>query len=226
MPNQTDECVESVLDGDPSLSESAAWAICKAQKQGFDTDEIEAESLSDVSLGLEHELDSDVTVEQSLEQLAGSDHSPWIRESSEQAIGWIDTDSGAVVYQERETQADGFGVDVYRIIQTDTEGLASEGDILAVAVDMPNAGVYADWNIDAWPEDEQLSEAHVSDYGNIEDLQSVTQGDLELVETVTVDGSEVNQQMGDEPGGVLVKGLSQEGREYVEKTYDVDVTEQ
>lgn len=49
MPSKTDECVESVLEDDPSLSESAAWAICKAQKQGFDIDEIEVQSLSNVA---------------------------------------------------------------------------------------------------------------------------------------------------------------------------------
>lgn len=118
---------------------------------------------------------------------------------------------------ETDQQADGFGVDVYQIVQTEDEGPAERGEVLGVAVDMPNAGVYVDWNIAAWPEDEQLSDAHVSDYATIEDLAQVTQGELQPVESVVTD---VDQKADDT---VTLRGLSDEALEYVTTTYDVDV---
>jgi len=434
MPKKVEDCVSSVLEDTPDYSESRAWAICKAQQEGMDTDEIEVQALGDVSGDLtglakqespcwdgyvmvgtktvdgrdvpncvpeedaepmEEQASDEATqqavatavLERQLDYLAQSDHTPWIRESSEQGIAWVDPTAGAVVYEQdsytdypeaakenaqqaldwreehgrdevtagtrtgwiranqladgeaisRETvgrmaafrrhednaeidaehegtpwkdngyvawllwggdegvswaerivdsedtseeQAVGFGVDVYRITQTSDEGPATQGDVLGIAVDMPNAGVYVDWNIDAWPDGEQLSEAHVSDYGNIEDLAQVTQGELEPIETV--DASVVEQltteeqaadltqltfddkqqaeavadiigcegshshndghmpcnshaelqsivgddgEIGGEQQAIVVEGLSQEGREYIESTYDVEVSD-
>lgn len=174
MPEQVHDCVQSVLDDNPDMDESRAWAICHAQTEA-ETDDVTAIALDEIDVDAE-----------SLDALA-QETATWEREASDGVVAWIDTDDGAVVYDEITQQADGFGVDVYRIVQTEAEGPAEEGALLGVAVDMPNAGVYVDWNIDAWPDDEQLTGAHVSDYDNLDDLAQVTAGELEQVQSVTAE---------------------------------------
>lgn len=191
MPEQVHDCVESVLQDNPDYSESRAWAICRAEMEAK-TDDVEVAGLDEVDVDAE-----------SLDALA-QESREWTRHDCDDAVAWIDTEGGTAVYEAADQQADGFGVDVYRIVQPDEEGPAEPGDLLGVAVGMPNAGVYVDWNIDAWPDDEQLSGAHVSDYDNLDDLEQVTAGDLEAAESVTVD------QQAKPDGGAVVQSLSQE----------------
>lgn len=87
-----------------------------------------------------------------------------------------------------EQQKDGLSIDVFRIVQDGDDGPVKNGALLGIGADMPNAGVYVDWNIAAWPEGEQLSEPHVSDYGSLEDLEQVASGPVEVIETVHASG--------------------------------------
>jgi hypothetical protein len=82
------------------------------------------------------------------------------------------------------SQEAAFGVDVFRIVQSDDADMDIDGDLMGVGVDFPNAGVYVDWRIDAWPDDEQLAEPHVSDYGSVDDLEQATGGVVEYIQTV------------------------------------------
>lgn len=88
------------------------------------------------------------------------------------------------VDESSQEQIDGLAVDVFRITQAEDNGMDLDGDLMGVGVDFPNAGVYVDWHIDAWPDDEQLEEPHVSDYGSIEDLEQATGGVVEHLETI------------------------------------------
>lgn len=84
-------------------------------------------------------------------------------------------------------------------------------DLLAIGVNFPNSGVYVDWNVDAWPENQQLQGPHVSDYDTLEDLKQVTEGqvifpedrDMSEIRILATDDdySTAASQEGDEPQG-------------------------
>lgn len=78
-------------------------------------------------------------------------------------------------------KAEDHDVDVYRIVAPDDGGY--EADLLGVVCDMPSHQVYCDWYLPAHGDD-QLDNAHVSIYGSLGDLDSVTDGDIEYVATV------------------------------------------
>lgn len=42
MPTETDRCVESVLEDNPDMDTDRAWAVCKAQQEGVDTEAVES----------------------------------------------------------------------------------------------------------------------------------------------------------------------------------------
>jgi hypothetical protein len=229
MPEQVEECVESVLEDNTDYSESRAWAICKAQHESsVDRDAVDVEQLADVEFEAAE-----------LDELA-STAPTWTRHKSELGVAWIDTETGLAVFDGVEAQQDstGFAVDVFEIVQEGEEGPVADGALLGVGADMPNAGVYVDWNIDAWPDDEQLAEPHVSDYGSIEDLEQATGGTVRVIETVAPAGGGdegsggVDQQADlDTPRKQLVvqQELSQEERttlrEAIERRHNVTVTE-
>ena len=77
-----------------------------------------------------------------------------------------------------------FEGDVFRIVDAGDSEMEFQSDVLGIGIDFPNAGVYVDWNIDAWPEGQQLSDAHVSDYATMEDLEQVTHGSIEPLTSV------------------------------------------
>lgn len=220
MPKKVEQCVESVLEDNPEYSESRAWTICKTQQEAtvdVDAATVEAERLDDVDLSADA---LDTLAEQSAE---------WTRVETESgdATAWIHAD-GAAVFETTnaetvaEEASEEFAIDVIQIVQDGDDGPVADGALLALGADMPNAGVYVDWNIDAWPDDEQLKEAHVSDYGSIEDLEQVASGPVEVIETVTPNFS----QSGDTEGqSVVVSGLSQEARTDIERRYNVKVQE-
>ncbi|ELZ84450.1 hypothetical protein C453_12926 [Haloferax elongans ATCC BAA-1513] len=89
----------------------------------------------------------------------------------------LESSEGAVVGEE-------FGVDIHRIIAPD-EPHDFVHPVLAIVVEFDNGAVFADWNIDAWPDDEQLDAPHVSIYGSLDDLGRVTEGTLEHLTRVT-----------------------------------------
>ena len=76
-----------------------------------------------------------------------------------------------------------FSADTFKIV-AEGDGHDYQSDLLGIGVDFPNAGVYVDWNIDAWPDDQQLRGPHVSDYDTLEDLEQVTEGRIEPIQTV------------------------------------------
>lgn len=102
--------------------------------------------------------------------------------------------------QVAQQQAGEMDADVFQIVATEDDDQDLSSDLMGIGVDFPNAGVYVDWNIDAWPDDEQLEEAHVSDYGTLADLEQATGGVVEPLATVgahaTATGDDVAEQAG------------------------------
>ena len=178
MPSDVDGCVESVLEDNPDYSESRAWAICRAQQEAdVEAGAVDVEQLGDIRFSAE---DLDSFVDQS---------DSWSRHESEQGVAWIDTEAALAVFDpdvesSESQQADDFTLDVIQVVQEGDDGPVEDGALLALGADMPNAGVYVDWNNDAWPEDDQLEQPHVSDYGTVADLEQATGGVVEVVETV------------------------------------------
>jgi len=168
MPEQVDECVKSVLADNPDMDESRAFAICKAELQAV-ADRVEVATLTDLDLTADH-----------LDELAAS--TAW---KATDGV-WHNPDEQLAVYDAEAAadalateQPEGFAADVFRVVQTEDSELDLAGDVMGIGVDFPNAGVYVDWRIEAWPEDEQLDAPHVSDYGSIADLEQATGGEVE-----------------------------------------------
>lgn len=77
-----------------------------------------------------------------------------------------------------------FELSVYRILAPPDGDHEFIEPVLGIVVDFPNSGVYADWNVDAWPDDDQLDDSHVSIYGSLEDCRQVAEGTLEQLTTI------------------------------------------
>ncbi|GGO03537.1 hypothetical protein [Haloarcula pellucida] len=187
MPEKVHECVQSVLDDNPDMGESRAWAICQAEMQA---------AVDDVEVATTDTLGSSPSDMDTFAQQATG----W----EKQADGvWANEEEQYLVYDEAvaDQQAGEFAVDVFRIVQSEDSEMDLDGDLMGIGVDFPNAGVYVDWRIDAWPDDEQLDEPHVSDYGTIDDLEQATGGVVEPLTTVDAEatGSDLEGQAGSLP---------------------------
>jgi hypothetical protein len=172
MPENVHDCVESVLEDNPEMTEARAWAICQAE-----FDEGTGELSTRDELGIKAEA---------LDELA-EECDDWTAVEG----GWVNTDENLAVFEGliSEAKVDSFAADVFRITQAEDDDMELDGDLMGVGVDFPNAGVYVDWHIEAWPDDEQLAEPHVSDYGSLDDLEQATGGVVEHLETI--DATEV-----------------------------------
>lgn len=210
MPEQVHDCVRNVLDDNPTMPESRAWAICNEQ--------IDAEA---VEIGTLTELDVDA---EALDELAaGADE--WTAVEG----GWLNTTDQLAVYDpdalgagapSRE-QTDGLAVDVFQVTQPEDSDLELDGDCMGIGIDFPNAGVYVDWHIDAWPDDEQLEDPHVSDYGTVEDLEQATEGVVDVLKTVT---PRDDATASDRPDKLLVvNDLSEEAIEDLRRRYNAEL---
>lgn len=97
-----------------------------------------------------------------------------------------------------ETAGDTLTADLFLVRPGDGEEADEfEADILGVGVDFPNAGVFVDWHLEAFPD--PLGEPHVSQYGSIEDLETATGHEIDLMEHHEVpasDGREPDQGQG------------------------------
>jgi len=77
----------------------------------------------------------------------------------------------------RELQED-FEASLFELVATEEQDDFGTGDTLGVGVEFPESGVYVDWNVGAWPEDERLDGPHVSQYATLDDAQTVAQGEI------------------------------------------------
>jgi hypothetical protein len=207
MPEKVHDCVKSVLDDNPEMEESRAWAICQAEMQA-DAGEIEVNTLDDLT-GIQAADMNDLVAES---DWAGADGVWW--HEDEQLVVY---DPSAIPGADQ--QAGEFAADIFRIVQSEDSEMDLDGDVMGVGVNFPNAGVYVDWRIDAWPDDEQLKEPHVSDYGSVDDLEQATGGTVEHLETVEAVASEETDQQ-----AVTVSSLSQEAITDIKRRYNADVT--
>jgi hypothetical protein len=71
-----------------------------------------------------------------------------------------------------------FDASLFELVATEEQEDFETGARLGIGIDFPNSGVYVDWNIDAWPEEERLDGPHVSEYATLDDAQKVAQGDV------------------------------------------------
>lgn len=188
MSKQVEECVESVLADNPEYDESRAWAICNAQHRG----EVTLRGVSDEALrAIRRRNDPDAVHladdEVRLEGVGGDAvESILTRYNVTPVVDGVETDG--MTPRQRSSAAieaaGGLEADVFRVVTSDDDDRDYNDDVLGVGVDFPNAGVYVDWNIDAWPDGEQLAGPHVSDYDSMADLQQVSEGDIEYLNTV------------------------------------------
>jgi hypothetical protein len=77
--------------------------------------------------------------------------------------------------------------DSLQLIQVFGQDGEFDGELIGVGVDFPNSGVYVDWLNEKWPDDQQLDEPHVSDYGTVGDLEQATGNRVEMADNVHVD---------------------------------------
>lgn len=68
----------------------------------------------------------------------------------------------------------GFEATLFEVRRSPDDDNEYQSDLLGLGIDFPNADVYVDWNVDAWPNDKQLDSDHVSIYGSISDLEQAT----------------------------------------------------
>ena len=84
---------------------------------------------------------------------------------------------------------------------TDDRGsLATRAVPLAVGVVLPWRGVYVDWHTAAWPEDGQLDGPHVSEYDTLNDVEMVTEGEVEVLHTMDMLDDYAESDSKAEPG--------------------------
>jgi len=230
-------------------------------------------------------------LEQQLDALAHSECSPWIRESSEQGIAWVDPTAGAVIYEQdsytdypeaakenaqqaldwreeygRDEVTAGTRTGWIRANQlADGEALSREtvGRMAAFRRHEDNAEIDAEHEGTPWKDDgyvawllwggdegvswaerqleqEDTSEQEANEYSQLTfDKRKQAEAVADLLGcsgSHEGDGGfmpceshgqllSVMDDDTDETQSVVVKGLSQEAREYIESTYDVEVTE-
>lgn len=181
MPEPVEDCVDSVLEDNPDYDESRAYAICKAQHEANVDAPPEIVRLSDTNIPAE-----------GLDQLADERPNEWGRFESERGVAWVGLSTGATVYTSKESESEtagqqqdnDFSVDVLEVRQDGDDGPGTAGDLLGMGVDFPESDVYVDWNIEAWPDDQRLSDAHVSIYSTVQDLRGATGNSVEVVDSI------------------------------------------
>jgi hypothetical protein len=74
---------------------------------------------------------------------------------------------------------------IFRVVRKDDRTrIETLGKVLGWGVEFPRAGCFVDWNLDAFPEEDRLDDAHVSQYGSFSDVEQGTGGEVEVVEEV------------------------------------------
>ena len=112
------------------------------------------------------------------EEKGGSFDSPGEEESDDDFGGLFASDGVSLSEPRAKTLQEDFEATLFELVATEDQEDFETGARLGVGVDFPNSGVYVDWNIGAWPEDERLDGPHVSEYATVEDAQTVAQGEV------------------------------------------------
>jgi hypothetical protein len=60
----------------------------------------------------------------------------------------------------------------------------TDSDVLGWGVQFPEAGCYIAWNREAYPEHQRFDDPHVSQYGNLEDVEQGIRGYIGEVQEV------------------------------------------
>jgi hypothetical protein len=201
-------------------------AYCAAIKRAVEEADIDAPP------DVVHLAETDILAE-GLDRLTEERPNEWGRFESEHGVAWVGLSTGATIYQAgdyeddndendadtEQEQVEDFAIDIHEIRQDGDDGPAEDGTLLGLAADMPEGAVYADWNQAMWPEDEQLSGPHVSEYASVEDLQQATGNAVTHVETIGAGG--MSQQA--EADAVQIRGLSQEAIESIQERYNAEI---
>ena len=95
------------------------------------------------------------------------------------------------------TLQEDFDASLFELVSTEDQEDFETGARLGIGVEFPNSGVYVDWNIDAWPEDDRLDGPHVSEYATVADAQSVAQGEVRELAAGDVGRGTGNRQLAD-----------------------------
>lgn len=56
----------------------------------------------------------------------------------------------------------------------------TDGDVLGWGVEFPSGACHVDWNLEAYPPEDRLDHAHISQYGSIADVEQGTGGTVDL----------------------------------------------
>lgn len=204
-----DDCVSSNSDkNDPDAYCAAIrHRVEKAIEEGEVSDELaalitasdEADVSEEASQHWEEKmlyLDDSPASEEELNSLS-EETKEVSRHETDSFVSWTSASEDTTIYKSVEADDDGdtprgkADEDSVQDAATDLFYVTSDemdGKVVGIGVDFPNSGVYVDWINEAWPEDEQLDEPHVSDYGSIADLEQATGNDVTLVEHVEFDG--------------------------------------
>lgn len=213
MPEQVEDCVDAIVDDpDATDDESRAYAICKAQHEADVDDPPDVTPLAETDIPAE-----------GLDALAEQRPDEWARfEAADYGTAWVGLSTGVAVYDgvEQEQDDTDFALDVLEVRQDGDDGPGEDGDLVGLGVDMPLADVYVDWNVEAWPEDEQLDGDHVSIYDSVDDLTQATGNDVSVM--TTIEPEDVAEQQAET---VTLRGLSQEALTAIRERYHVDVVE-
>lgn len=185
MPTQVHDCVEAVLDDHPNMDESRAWAICQAQVNQSADCGPEETALEIWVHGSDRARDS---FGDGIEGKSRTDDPPteWWDDAVATAVALEDSTDTA--QKEADGDADAYDLQTLRVVGN---GGDFDGEVIAVGVDFPNAGVYVDWLNEKWPDDEQLEGPHVSDYDSIGDLEQATGNTVEIISHLEQDEIEV-----------------------------------
>jgi len=112
---------------------------------------------------------------------------------NQQAENAVDSElqrRGITPTRARELQEE-FEATLFELVATEEQEEFTTGERLGIGIEFPESGVYVDWNISAWPEEEQLDGPHVSEYATINDAQTVAQGQVRQLSVDSFSGRDL-----------------------------------
>jgi hypothetical protein len=82
-----------------------------------------------------------------------------------------------------DTEREAYGnVLLFRVLfNEDRTRIDTNHDVMGWGIRFPTGWCYVDWNREAYPLEDRLDEPHVSIYGNLDDVEQGTGGDIDIM---------------------------------------------